>query len=58
MIKIFKVKYMGGLDKCLRRFKVHDVSHLGFGFFQSSVYSQRIEKIQATFFLAGQTFKN
>ena len=24
MIKIFKAKYMGCLDKCLRRFKVHD----------------------------------
>ena len=33
MFKIFKVKYMGCLDKCLRRFKDHDVLDLGFGLF-------------------------
>ena len=58
MIKIFKAKYMGCLDKCLCRFKVHDcLAFRVWIFFNPPCILGGLKKIGQQFSLLGTHFK-
>ena len=58
MNKIFKVKYMGCLDKCLCRFKVHDcLASRVWIFFNPPCILKGLKKIGQCFELPDTHFK-